>query len=622
MEPSTPFRVANPPARPLLLFDGNCGFCRAWVARWRSALRGRVDVAPSQEAGVRFPEIPGSEFRRSVQLVLSDGRVFSGAHAIFAALAQAGRPTPLWIHRHIPGAAAISEALYGAVARHRQTASAVTRALWGKDVSSPRFGVASAIFLRLLGLVFLAAFVSAWVQIHGLIGSKGILPIAPLLDAVRGRQYGLERFWWMPTLLWAASGDAALHVFCAAGALSSILLLAGMYPAACVAVCGAIYLSLSVAGQLFFSYQWDYLLVETAFLAFLLAPATRRARFPAASPGPSRIALFLLRWLLFRLNFTSGVVKLSSGDPTWRHLTALDFHFETQPLPSWTAWFAHQWPPGVHRAFTLALFAFELGVPFLIFGPPRVRRAACVGLVSLQVFIAATGNYAFFNLLTALLAILLLDDRVFDRWRRVSRPEGHADAAPVPQGRRRRIALAGAAAIVLPLSVVHFADSFGGNFAWPSPVRFAARTVSPLRIVNGYGLFAVMTTQRSEIELQGSADGQTWKSYAFRWKPGDLLRRPGFVAPHQPRLDWQMWFAALGSEEENPWVAQLEDRLIEGSPPVLALFASNPFSGAPPRFVRATSWNYRFTDPRTRAATGAWWRREKQGPYGPVRSRP
>src|SRR5450755_2406066 len=244
MRHSAPIRVADPPAKPLLLFDGDCGFCRAWVARWRGALAGRVEVAASQEEGGRFPEISLVEFGRSVQLVLPERDVFSGARAIFTALARAGRGGWLKAYERVPGVAPVSEAVYGMIARHRRAASAATRVLWGKDVSAPRFDIASEIFLRVLGVVFFVAFVSLWVQIHGLIGSRGILPIGPFLTAVAGA-YGPERFWLLPTLCWIASGDGALHVFCAAGTLFSLGLVAGLYPAACLAVLTALYLSLS-----------------------------------------------------------------------------------------------------------------------------------------------------------------------------------------------------------------------------------------------------------------------------------------------------------------------------------------------------------------------------------------
>jgi hypothetical protein len=331
------------------------------------------------------------------------------------------------------------------------------------------------------------------------------------------------------------------------------------------------------------------------------------------------VPLFLLRWLLFRLNFSSGVVKLASGDPVWRNLTALTHHYETQPLPPWTAWWMNRLPESFQRGSCVLLFFTELVVPFAIFGPRRVRLAACVLLASLQALIAVTGNYAFFNLLTASLCLLLVDDRVFERLRAIARRR----PAPSPTGSRPPHlwpAWIGwvVAFVVVPVSLAEVLAPLGRGGAMPAAVVTVATAVQPLRIVNGYGLFAVMTTRRPEIVVEGSLDGKTWKEYAFRWKPGDPLRRPRFVAPHQPRLDWQMWFAALGSMEDNPWFQRFLLRLLEGSPDVLALMGPDPFPGSRPRFVRARLYDYRFTDGPERRRTDAWWRRAEIGEYSPV----
>ena len=585
-----------------------------WIARWRAVTGTAVDYAPSQEVAARFPEIPEEAFRRSVQLVLPDGAVLQGARAVFTALSAAGRRGALRAYERVPGFAPLTEAAYALVARNRGPASAVTRILWGRTVARPEFGVSAALFLRLLGLIFLIAFLSLWTQIDGLAGSRGILPIAELLSAIPER-IGAARFWFLPTFCWLSAGDTALHLQCAAGVVFSALLAFGILPALSAAAATAMYLSLSVAGQAFLSFQWDFLLVEAGFLAIFLSPLSLRLHFGAA--GPSRLALFLVRWLVFRLNFGSGVVKLASGDPAWRSLTALDYHYQTQPLPPWTAWYAHWTPHGVHAASAAALFLVELVIPFFVFGPRRLRHAAFLLLVLLQAAIAITGNYAFFNLLTMLLCVPLLDDEALARWRRSSKAPGGA-----ARGRRwPRAVMWSVAALLLLCGTLELSASFG-ELRWPAPFLAVARAVSPLRIVNGYGLFAVMTTRRPEILVEGSADGVAWKPYEFRWKPGDVFRRPGFVAPHQPRLDWQMWFAALGSFEQDPWFARFLEKLLEGSPSVLGLLARNPFPAAPPRFVRARLWDYRFSDPAERRRTGAWWTRRELGPYGPELERP
>jgi lipase maturation factor 1 len=610
-----PRRVAAPPARPLLLFDGDCGFCRRWILRWRALTGDRVDYAPSQEAGSRFPEIPVEDFRRSVQLVLPDGRVFSGAEAVFASLSFAPRGGRLLsAYRKVSGFAALTEAIYRVIADHRGAASALTAALWGKTVERPTYRIANALFLRLLGLCYLAAFISLWVQVDGLIGSRGILPVKDLLDAVR-TQLGGERWMLFPTLCWLHPGDAVLHLLCGGGVLAALLVVLGLVPAPALLACWIFSLSLSVAGQAFLEFQWDLLLLEAGFLGIWLAPLRRWRLGAALEPPPAVRAL--LCWLLFRLIFSSGFVKLASGDPTWRNLTALDYHYWTQPLPPWTAWFAAQLPLSFHKLSCFVLLAIELVAPFLIVAPRRLRLVSCAAMAGLQALIALTGNYAFFNLLSLALCVLLVDDASFPRALR----DRAARDPRASLGRWPGLVLAPVLGLVLIVSVMLFSGTLRLRMPWPGAAVSLARATLPFRSVGTYGLFMVMTTSRPEIVVEGSDDGVSWLAYEFRWKPGDTTRRPRFVAPHQPRLDWQMWFAALGTCEENPWFVAFLDRLLEGSPAVERLLLRNPFPSHPPRYIRAVLYDYRFTDSAARRATGAWWRREARGPYCPIMER-
>jgi predicted DCC family thiol-disulfide oxidoreductase YuxK len=607
--------VASPPPRPLLIFDGDCGFCRRWIARWKSATGESVDYAESRQAAARFPEIPKEAFARSVQLVLPSGEVFEGAEAVFRSLAYS--PRHRWLleaYRRVPGVAGATELAYAFVARHRRAASAVTGALWGKTVARPTYRLATALFLRLVGVCYLAAFVSLWVQVDGLVGSHGILPLGNLLDAARS-QLGGARWDLLPTLSWIDGSDAFLHFLCGGGALAAVLVILGILPAPALLVCWAFYLSLCVGGQEFLQFQWDMLLLETGLLSIFLAPIGRW-RVGAALQGPTLVRLLLL-WLLFRLSFSSGFVKLASHDPTWRNLTALTYHYWTQPLPAWTAWYASHQPIWLSKVSCLLLFVIELGAPFLIPAPRRLRLFACAAIAGLQALIALSGNYAFFNLLTIALCVLLVDDGVFPPR---SRERAAADER-APRGRWFRLVVAPVAAAVLLASVIEFAGTLRLRVAWPEFAVSFMRAAIPFRSVNSYGLFMVMTTSRPEIILEGSEDGAVWRAYEFRWKPGDVARRPRFVAPHQPRLDWQMWFAALGSYAENPWFLELCARLLDGKPEVTRLLAVDPFAGKPPRYLRAVVYEYRFTDPAERRATGAWWKREVKGLYLPVLSR-
>jgi hypothetical protein len=500
------------------------------------------------------------------------------------------------------------------IARPFQSLAALFRARGARQARPPTYVLASWAFLRLLGLVYVIAFGSLWLQLDGLIGRAGIVPAAPLLEAAQSR-LGIERWWQFPTLCWLGRSDGFFYLLCGLGVGFGILVMLGLLPALNLLVLWALYLSFATVGQPWLGFQWDNLLLETGFLSIWLAPLTLHDRRRRAAP-PAPLALWSLRWLLIRLMFASGVVKLSSGDATWRDLTALVYHYETQPLPTWIGWYAHQLPTAWQRASTLVMFGIELLVPWFILAPRRLRLTACGFLVALQLCIAVTGNYGFFNLVTLLLCLLLCDDAV---WPHTWSARRHDP----PSARPRRWPVWGLAPIVLVLfimSLVQTLGSFRWHIQWPAPIPQVASWIAPFRTVNPYGLFAVMTTSRPEIIVEGSNDGQTWLPYAFPWKPGDVMQRPGFVAPHMPRLDWQMWFAALGNAQYHPWFRQFLERLLQGTPAVLDLLAHNPFPHTPPRYIRAVVYTYHFTDRATKQSTGAWWQRERQGLYMPVLS--
>ncbi len=622
-------RVASPPEKPLMLFDGDCHFCRRWIERWKEATAGTVDYVTSQETGARFPEISPEEFERAVQLIDPRGEVFSGAEAVFRALAYCkGRGWLLSLYLRLPFFAGVTEAGYSLVSRHRKLASAATRLLWGDDVRKPTYFGARRWFLRALAVVYLVAFLSLWVQVDGLIGSRGILPVGQLLSAARD-QLGTHAPLVLPTLCWFNSSNGFLHFLCGGGAVLAVLLFAEIAPVVVLALLFAFYLSLTVAGQTFLSFQWDILLLETGFLAIFFAPAQwlpNRSRMLAVSG----IGLLLLKLLLFKLMVMSAVVKLTSGDSSWWDLTALNYHYETQPLPTALAWWAHHGPLWLKQASTLAMYFVELLVPCLIWAPRRLRVAAAMLLFSLQAAIAATGNYGFFNLLAAALCLLLIDDAIWPFRRSKQRPVGGGNGAPFPRPPQRATAsrptgevvarfAAGAILIVtLPLNVLLVYSAFQPEIEWPRPLAAGYRSIEPLRVVNGYGLFRVMTRTRPEIIVEGSADGVNWLPYEFKWKPGDVMERPRWVAPHQPRLDWQMWFAALGTYSNNRWFVAFAECLLRNRLEVTSLLASNPFPAAPPRYIRATLYDYRFTTDAERVQTGAWWHRDIQGEYLPV----
>ena len=620
-------RVAAPPSKPVMIYDGDCDFCWLWVRRWQQSTRAVIDYLPSQDASIasRFPEITREQFDASVQLVESDGQVYGGAQAVFRALAtNPGHRLPNRIYEASTIFAKTTEAAYRVVSNHRNLFLRLTRWLWGSQVDRPTHVLSRWVFLRMLGLIYLAAFLSLWSQIAGLIGHDGILPVDRFMAVLR-QQYdaggiGLDRFRLVPTLAWLGASDGFLHWQCAAGAALSVLLVVGIAPAPCLALLWLIYLSLATVTRAFLGFQWDNLLLETGFLAIFFAPWRLWPRRLRAAP-PSRWAVMLLQVLLFKLMFSSGCVKLASGDSSWRNLTALSFHYQTQPLPTWLAWYANQLPMWLQQVSCAGMFAVELLAPFLVLAPRRPRVLGCGLLALLQVLVLLTGNYAFFNWLALALIVAVLDDWTLHRMlpyrlsQRLSRWLGNGRDLGVARWQRRTTVLV--AVVVVPISLLQITFSWGANYRWLAPALAAEAWLQPFRTVSGYGLFAVMTTERREIVVEGSDDDVTWLPYEFRDKPGDIQRRPMFVAPHQPRVDWQMWFAALGDYRENVWFVHFCLRLLQGSHQVLALLEKNPFPQHAPKHVRALLYRYDFTESAERRATGSWWRRERIGTYLP-----
>ena len=463
------------------------------------------------------------------------------------------------------------------------------------------------LFLRALGLIFLSAFYSFAFQIHGLIGERGILSAGAYLQQVRTALGAARGVWFAPTLLWLGAGDVALTVVVATGIVSSLLLVANVWPRLAIALCTALFLSCVAALQDFSSYQSDGMLLEAGFLSLFFAPRGIRPGLGATDP-PSPFSRFMLVWEWFRIYFESGVVKLASGDPHWRDFTAMDEYYQNGPLPTWLGWYVQHFPHWYH-AFTVVLtLVVELVLVWAVFLPRRFRLTCAALVTALQVGIIATANYAFLNYLVLVLGVLLLDDALLARLGlRPPATEVPARARATPWRWLER----GVLSVAFWVTITTFvSESSSSLLAMP------ARLLAPFRIANAYGLFAVMTEARYEIEFQGSRDGTTWIAYPFRYKPQDLLERPGIYAPYQPRFDWNLWFASLGPWEQSSWVVLAQQRLLESSPSVLRLFRRNPFAGGPPpTLVRTVLFQYWFTDMETKRRTGAWWRRKELGPF-------
>jgi predicted DCC family thiol-disulfide oxidoreductase YuxK len=591
-------------AKPLLVYDGDCKFCTYWVNYWHKLTGDSVSYKPYQQVATLYPEIPIAEYRRAVQYITPDREISSGAEASFKTVSHGGKNIWLLLYKKLPGFAFISEKAYSFVSKHRDFFYKPSQWLWGRNYEPPKYDVVSWLFLRGLGLIFLIAFYSFGMQALGLIGSQGIIPVADLTSGLY-QQYGALSYWALPMVFWISASDFTIQLTCWGGALLSLLLIFNIIPRISLILLFILYLSLCCAGQMFMTFQWDMFLLEAGVLTLFLYGWTKP------------IGIWLLRWLLFRFIFVAGMVKIMSGDETWRHLSALSYYFNTAPLPTPLAWYAHHLPPAFLTFSTGAALFVELVMPFLIFFPRRLRFVAAFAILFMQCLISLTGNYNFFNLQTMLLCLILFDDAAL----RTILPAKFVIWVPkTPAYKKpRKLALYTMIAFVVfsvTDSITQFYARFYGRV---NPVlTFLSASVSPLRIINTYGPFAVITTKRTEIIFEGSNDGNHWVEYNFKYKPGDVNGPLKWNIPSQPRLDWQMWFAALGYLNDSPWVLNFMQRLLENSPHVMALLAANPFPDQPPHYVRALVYDYQFTSGAERAHTGAIWNRTLQGSYTPV----
>jgi hypothetical protein len=503
------------------------------------------------------------------------------------------------------------------------TSSRWRRLLW------PGSGArAGDLYRRLLALIFLVAWLSLGSQVRVLVGARGLMPVRDFIEAVRDE--GALSFTELPTLVWGVQSDAVLVGGVVVGVLLALGACLGIWPRLCFALSTALYLSYSVAGRTFLSFQWDNLLLECGLLASFL---------PAGRAAP--LTHFLFRLLLFKLYFESGIAKWQSPLHDWQDGSAMTIYYETAPLPTWIGWFAHNLPIGWHHFESWAVLVLELIVPFAIFGERRLRLTAAVLLTWFQLLNIVTANYGFFCYLALALHVFLLDEHDIERartrlarfvppalarvWRaraaarKSSPPEsatatlGHAIGAVPDGGLAHAAALVGVAIFVF-VSVVEALFHFSEPGPTLAPLAPVLRLSQTYRLVNTYHLFAAITRERVEPQFETSVDGgHSWITHDLWHKPGDLTRAPDFVAPHQPRVDFQLWFYGLAYQRREPsYVATLVGRLCDDPAAVSALFRA-PLPPPRPDAVRLTYWRYHFTTRAQARATGAWWRRESVG---------
>ena len=471
--------------------------------------------------------------------------------------------------------------------------------------TDPRYALTGALFLRLLALIYLAAFVSVALEITGLVGEGGILPAGDYLGQLQQR-FGTVAWVRFPTLFWLDHSDTSLLAAAYAGCVFSVMLLAGWRPLLSTVALFVLYLSLFRVGQVFFNFQWDYLLLEAGFLSIFL------------SAGPNRLLVFLFHWLLFRLRFLSGLSKILTEDPTWANLTTLRYYFETQPLPHMGSWYAHQLPEWLLRTGAGFTLFVELLVPFFIFLPRPFRLFAALATITIQVLIILTSNHNFINLLTIALCLFLLDDQalrsVMPRWlrgNRVSQPQ---------RGLALKALLPPLAAVLLWTSAATIHDFVTGRRdtgSWNAAVNW----VTAYGLGNVYHVFPNMQTQRQELMVEGSMDGRVWQQYRFRYKPNAATDRPRFIVPLHPRLDWMMWFVPPQDAYMRRWFENFLWRLHTNSATVTGLLQHNPFPRQGPRYLRVLAYDYRFTTTEERERSGAIWKTRFLGEFPNVPSR-
>ncbi len=462
------------------------------------------------------------------------------------------------------------------------------------------------VYLRALGFIYVVAFLIAHHQVLPLLGHDGLEPADLYLE----RLGDSVSFWQLPTLFRFDASDAAFGFAAALGLLLAWLVLCGVENALVMATLWALQLSFVHVGQDFYGYGWEILLLEAGFLAIFLCPVRSWGALEDRTPPPFAVVV-MLRWLVFRVMFGAGLIKIR-GDACWRDLSCLVYHYETQPNPSPVSWLLHQAPLWFQQLGVLWNHFVELLAPWFVFGPRWVRTAAGACIVLFQCILIASGNLSFLNWLTLAITLACFDDGVFERVlpRRLSRLLAQRAASPLPSRVQHYVVLA-LACIVLVRSYQPITNML-------SPHQRMNGSFDPLHLVNTYGAFGSVGKERDEVILEGTTDAVVapdtrWHEYQFKCKPGDVSRRPCLITPYHYRLDWQMWFAALGDYRSEPFILSLIHKLLQNDPGTLSLIAENPFPNAAPRFIRAERYRYAFTH----AGEPGYWKRKRLAPYLP-----
>ena len=550
------------PPRPILVWDGECNFCRLCAQRFDSQRGNKVDLIPYQSLHQKWPQAPTEDYASAVYLFTPAGKSYRSAAAIYRFYAEyPWRGWANWAYKRFRWFAFLSEWGYRFVANNRKTFGRLVRVFWGKSFVLPTYCTSAWLYGRLLGITIMIAFISLWVQSAGLFGPEGIVPYSENLDQARlnnvNGSMAASRLLEKPTWLWFFPGTSGMTALFITGCSTALLLILGLFSPIAVLVSWSCYLSLQVVATPFLNFQWDLLLLETMLLSVFYLPWKLRAKYSYFTE-PNAIGRWLLWLLLFKLIFESGVVKFTyfgSGDTnTWLDLTALNYHYWTQPIPSWISWYFHWLPQWFHKLALFITYAVELILPFFIFLPRRLKNIAFFGLIFLQMMIIITGNYGFFNLLTIILCLTLLDDQTVPAFiKKLFKPK-NSENYGIGLTNRLQSALGAFVLFIFVWTGCYYlfldlrgnrSNITGSGISSSGLTQSLIRSARYSRSMNSYGLFRVMTTKRPEIIIAHSSDGENWIPYEFEYKPVALQMRPRFFFPHMPRLDWQMWFEAL-----------------------------------------------------------------------------
>ena len=566
------------PKYPVMVWDEDCQFCKLCTDRFKALALDNIEFIPYQDLSAKYPKAPDLDYKKSI-VFFTHNNTYTGAAAVFSYYSKIGKKLPMWLYRRFKLFERISEISYRFIANHRRMFRLICQTFWGSNLLPDSYKTSGWIYGRLLGLVGIIAFLSLWVQSDMLISSSGIVPFQSDLGQVEGfittTGSDISKWFARPTILWFSKTDLWLNIVLCLGTFSSTLLLLGIVPHISIAISWTCYLSVASVSEPFLNFQWDALLLETYLLSIFFVP-WKVIDDRKNIQNPATLGKWLLWLLIIKLMFESGLVKFTffgaDGSNTWRDLTALNYHYWTQPIPSWISWYVDKLPEVIDKISLGFTYFCELIIPFMIFFPRRIRRTASFSLIVFQALIIITGNYGFFNLLTIVVCLTLIDDQFFgdyfSKWL-IKRPEVNVEINLTEKVKRF---LAFIILICFIFTMIFFInrDLKGSKPTQnyndiPSIGRTLIQAAQVTRSMNAYGLFRVMTETRPEIYIEVLSADSVWSPVVFNYKPVKPDRRPKFFFPHMPRIDWQLWFEALYFERltSNPFALSAYQRFLE-----------------------------------------------------------